>query len=223
MKVSKLRTAALAVALLGTGWYAMAQGDGAFAQDTAEPAVIAGSQIQDPVEPAAEPAPEVRFVAEPVVQEIPAETEQPAEPEAPVAGNSLNEVMANVPHDGDMSADMQCLAKAVYFESRGEPVAGQLAVATVIINRADSSRFPDTYCSVVKQRSQFSFVKGGRIPEPRSGAAWNRARKVARIAHRGLWESEVGDALYFHATYVKPRWASRMTRRAKISTHVFYR
>ena len=223
MKRYTFRTVAVAAALLGTGWYAMAQGDGAFAQDAAPQAaqtVAADTATQ------AEETPEVRFVAEPVVQEIPAE--EPAEtPEAvefrPQDHASLSEVMAATPHDGEMSADMDCLARAVYFESRGEPLAGQLAVATVIVNRAESSRFPDTYCGVVKQRSQFSFVKRGQLPQPRAGAAWNKARKIARIAHRDTWQSEADDSLYFHATYVKPRWASRMTMRAKIDTHLFYR
>ena len=53
--------------------------------------------------------------------------------------------------------------------------------------------------------------------------AWTRAKAVARIAHQELWESEAGDALYFHATYVRPRWASRKAARATIDSHVFYR
>lgn len=216
----KFRTAALAAALFGTGFYAMAQGDGAFAQDAAPAIAEPATQVA----PVAEEAPEVRFVAEPVVQEIP-EADEAADQPAVQSGehSSLSDAMSATPHDGEMSADMDCLARAVYFESRGEPLAGQLAVATVIVNRAESSRFPDTYCDVVKQRSQFSFVKGGHVPQPRAGTAWNNARKIARIAHRDLWESEADDSLYFHATYVNPRWASRMTMRAKIKTHVFYR
>ena len=119
---------------------------------------------------------------------------------------------------------MQCLAGAVYFESRGEPIEGQLAVAQVIINRAESTVFPSDYCGVVTQRSQFSFVKNGRIPTNRSkAAAWERARKIARIAHEGMWDSEAGDSLYFHATYVRPSWARKKVARATIKTHIFYR
>ena len=123
-----------------------------------------------------------------------------------------------------MSRELRCLAQAVYFESRGEPLAGQLAVAQVVINRADHHRFPDDYCSVVTQRAQFSFVRGGRIPDPNAASkAWQRARAIARIAHRELWDSEADDALYFHATHVSPRWARSKTARAHIDTHIFYR
>ena len=67
-------------------------------------------------------------------------------------------------------------------------------------------------------------MKNGRIPSNRGNAvAWEKARKIARIAHEGLWESEAGDALYFHASYVKPRWARSKVARATIKTHIFYR
>ena len=94
----------------------------------------------------------------------------------------------------------------------------------VIINRAESSAFPSDYCGVVTQRSQFSFVKNGVIPSRRSNAAaWERARKIARIAHEGMWNSAAEDSLYFHATYVKPSWARKKVARATIKTHIFYR
>ena len=129
-----------------------------------------------------------------------------------------------MPAAGSLSEEMQCLAGAVYFESRGEPLAGQLAVAQVIINRAEDRRFPSSYCGVVFQRSQFSFVKNGHMPRIRTGTlAWKRAQAVARIAHRGLWDSEASDALYFHANYVRPSWSRRKVALATIDTHVFYR
>lgn len=153
-------------------------------------------------------------VAGPLVDAAPAE---------PLAA-SLHELVAEIAPPADMSPDMQCLAQAVYFESRGEPLAGQLAVARVIINRTESQRFPDSYCSVVKQRAQFSFVRNGAIPAVKgSTPAWRRAKAIARIADEGLWESKAEDALYFHASHVKPRWASKKMARATIDSHIFYR
>jgi spore germination cell wall hydrolase CwlJ-like protein len=170
------------------------------------------------------------FISEEVVQPLPetAETDAAAETadvEAAFANaKSLRELMADVDAPRTMSRELECLAGAVYFESRGEPIEGQLAVAQVIVNRAESSAFPSDYCGVVTQRSQFSFVKNGRIPSRRSNAgAWERARKIARIAHEGLWDSEARDSLYFHATYVRPRWARTKQARATIKSHVFYR
>ncbi len=118
--------------------------------------------------------------------------------------------------------EAECLAGAVYFESKGEPLQGQLAVAEVILNRTHSGRFPSTMCGVVFQRSQFSFVRGGGFPPiVRSGQQWRQAVAVAKIAMNKEWSSGVGKALFFHARYVSPGW--RLTRVAALGNHIFYR
>ncbi len=96
-----------------------------------------------------------------------------------------------------------------------------MAVAHVILNRVESPRFPSTICGVVTQRGQFSFVRGGRLPDARPGASWNTARAVARAALADAWDSPVGEAMFFHATRVSPRW--NRTKVASIGNHVFYR
>ena len=186
------------------------------------------SSVEDTVlavEETAVPEPAIRFVSREVVQPLP-ETDV-SEEEAlrqPQAAASLHELVRDTPVDDRFSPELRCLAQGVYFESRGESLPGQLAVAQVIVNRAASGRYPDDYCSVITQRAQFSFVRGGRIPEPNTGsAAWQRAKAIARIAHRELWDSEAEDSLYFHATYVKPRWARHKIARATIDRHIFYR
>lgn len=132
-------------------------------------------------------------------------------------GDLVSQYSGTTPRD----AQMECLARAVYFEARGESLEGQLAVAEVIANRAESGRWPSTYCGVVKQRSQFSFVKGGRIPEPsRSSSAWKRAVAIARIVDGAHHESSVPNALFFHARYVNPGW--RLKRVGTVGNHVFY-
>jgi spore germination cell wall hydrolase CwlJ-like protein len=161
------------------------------------------------------------YIAEEVVQPLP--TEETLEARVAQAP-SLQELVGDMPVAEELSADLKCLAQAVYFEARGEPLAGQLAVARVVINRATSGLYPPDYCAVVTQRSQFSFVKGGRIPEADTGSdAWRRARAIAQIAHQDLWQSEAQGALYFHASYVNPSWARRKTQLARIDTHIFYR
>lgn len=117
---------------------------------------------------------------------------------------------------------LRCLAGAIYFESKGEPLAGQLAVAEVILNRAEAGRFGDNVCEVVKQPGQFSFVRGGRIPAIDAGrAAYRTAIAVAKVAMADAWDSAAGRALYFHARRVSPRW--NRTRVASIGNHIFYR
>jgi N-acetylmuramoyl-L-alanine amidase len=118
--------------------------------------------------------------------------------------------------------ETDCLARAVYWESKGEPLAGQLAVADVIINRAESGRFASTLCGVVRQRSQFSFVHGGYIPPaPQGSAQWRTAVAIARIARGNLAGADAPQALFFHARYVHPGW--HLTRVAALGNHVFYR
>ena len=117
--------------------------------------------------------------------------------------------------------ELRCLATGIYFESKGEPLQGQLAVAEVILNRAESRRFPQNVCSVLTQHRQFSFVRGGRLPTPPKDRSWRTALAVAQVARDASWESSVSDALFFHANYVSPRW--RLARVGAVGNHIFYR
>jgi spore germination cell wall hydrolase CwlJ-like protein len=121
------------------------------------------------------------------------------------------------------SHQLECLATGIYFESKGEPLAGQLAVGEVIANRANSGgRFPSTYCGVLFQRGQFSFIHGSKLPSvSRSNKQWQTAVAIAKIVDQDLQDSKAGNALFFHARYVSPGW--RMKRVASIGNHVFYR
>lgn len=213
-----------AVAVVATAGlsFSSADGAGAYAQDAATPS--AGVEIETTAEELVEIVPQpVEYVSNEVVQPIAVETPETETVNGNDAG-SLRELVGVVDQGDNMSEQMRCLAGAIYFESRGEPLAGQLAVAQVIINRSEDRRWPASYCGVVYQRSQFSFVKNGRMPRIKTGSvAWDRAKSIARIAHDGLWESEAGEAVYFHASYVRPSWSYRKTRTAKIDTHIFYR
>jgi spore germination cell wall hydrolase CwlJ-like protein len=143
---------------------------------------------------------------------------------APIQANSLTELVGDMPVESDLTPDLKCLAQAVYFESRGEPIEGQLAVAEVVINRAKSGNYPTDYCGVITQPAQFSFVHHGVIPTPNeTSVAWQKAKAIAAIAQRNLWQTKAADALYFHATYVRPTWAHRKVELAQIETHIFYR
>jgi len=121
-------------------------------------------------------------------------------------------------------AEEDCLANAVYFEARGESLEGQLAVAEVVLNRARSGRYPATWCGVVTQHAQFSFVRGGVIPAAnRSSEAWKRAVAIARIAQQGSNRLLAPNVLWYHANYVSPSWGRRLARSSVIGAHIFYR
>ena len=136
--------------------------------------------------------------------------------------SSLADAVAAQQHTDKVDDELTCMASTIYFEAKGEPLAGQLAVAQVVLNRTRSGRFPKSICSVVTQRGQFSFVRGGRVPSiSATNPAYRRALSVARVAMNRLWDGKAADALYFHASRVAPGW--RMTRVASIGNHVFYR
>ncbi len=140
------------------------------------------------------------------------------QPRAP----SLSDLVADRQTIQTSSREEECLAGAVYFEARSEPLEGQLAVAQVILNRSNSGRFPASICGVVFQPSQFSFVRSGGFPPiARSGQDWREAVAVARIAREQAWESKASNALFFHASRVSPGW--HLARVAAIGNHVFYR
>lgn len=121
-------------------------------------------------------------------------------------------------------AEEDCLANAVYFEARGESLEGQLAVAEVVLNRSRSGRYPATWCGVVTQHAQFSFVRGGVIPAAnRSSEAWKRAVAIARIAQQGSNRMLAANVLWYHANYVSPSWGRRLARSSVIGAHIFYR
>ena len=139
-----------------------------------------------------------------------------------IVASTLRQLVRQQSVDGSLDAEMQCLAGTVYFESKGETLQGQLAVARVVLARVESPRFPDSICGVVFQRSQFSFVRGGKMPPIRTGHRhWRNAVAIAKIAMNDGWESPVEGALFFHARYVSPGW--RLQRLAAIDNHIFYR
>lgn len=192
-----------------------ADGSGASAQDLAP---VASNQ------PVA-----TQFITAPVVQTIPQNTGVDSDT-APAADHdaardqaaSLAQLVAEQTVSGELPREIACLAGAVYFEAKSETLPGQLAVARVVVARSKSGRFPDSYCGVVYQPSQFSFIRGNAMPTiARNSAQWRNAVAIAQIAHDGVWQSPVEGALFFHAARVSPNW--RLKRMARVDNHVFYR
>ena len=140
----------------------------------------------------------------------------------------------NFRYKGESQAEFEererrCLAIAIYFEARGEPVDGQVAVGQVILNRVRSPLFPETICGVVYQGQmnpgcQFSFTCDGKTDNPRNDAQWSQAQGIAkRIMSGELWLPEVGYSTYYHANYVSPYWKGSMSKSDKIGRHIFYK
>lgn len=167
--------------------------------------------------PSAEAEPAVTHAITPAFPETDT-ADEPAERD----GRSLATLVEDYSDADTPDAETECLARAVYYESKGEPLTGQLTVAEVIINRARSGRFPSTVCGVVRQAGQFSFVRRGVIPQPPEGSRdWRIAVAIAQIAMQDLADGAAPRALFFHARRVNPGW--RLTRVATVGNHVFYR
>jgi spore germination cell wall hydrolase CwlJ-like protein len=134
---------------------------------------------------------------------------------------------ANVDTDLDARA-LSCLALNVYHESRGEPVEGQLAVAHVTLNRAESSGHPDDLCAVVTEANgascQFGWWCDGRATAPRNERAFQTSLKVAMDAVTGAAPDPTDGATFFVSSRLnRPGWTQRLTQTAQIHGHVFFR
>jgi len=128
--------------------------------------------------------------------------------------------------------NLTCLARNVYFEARGEPLAGQYAVAEVTLNRKASGRYPKTICEVVHKQSwdpirgryvrAFSWTEVDSLPA-RCGELWKRAWEGAEAVYYQRYSPALPGALFYHAAYIQPDWARQKQRVARIGGHIFYR
>ena len=127
-----------------------------------------------------------------------------------------------------MNRELKCLSEALYFESRGEQLEGQIAVADVIINRKNSKDFPNTICRVVSEGShkrnacQFSYNCDGKLELIYDKRAYRRITKLSSIILNGSFADITGGATFFHASEVNPSWAKKFRKTKKIGRHIFY-
>lgn len=216
----KFRSALMVIAAASASQVAPAQ------QQDAEPLIATGSSVlptavvlqpveaQDLLDDNRLTVPAEPVVATPVVEEV----------EEPIIDRkaSLAEKVAELRGSDPGDRNMECLAAGIYFESKSESLEGQLAVGHVIADRAASGRFPSSYCGVLFQRSQFSFVRGKSYPSvPRSSRQWQNAVAIAKIVDADMHKSPVANALFFHAKRVSPGW--RLKRLGSVGNHIFYR
>jgi spore germination cell wall hydrolase CwlJ-like protein len=124
----------------------------------------------------------------------------------------------------------RCLANAVYFEARSEPLKGQIAVAQVVMNRVFSGFYPNDVCGVVYQNAhrrlacQFTFACDGKSKAINERASWARANRIAKQTLDGkLYETAVGTSTHYHAVYVHPNWVREMKKFVRFGIHNFYR
>ena len=132
---------------------------------------------------------------------------------------------------------IDCLARNIYWEASNEPLRGKKAVAQVTLNRTEDQRFPSDICGVVYERDKVK--KDGRMKTicqfswtcmsvknktPKHAEEWDDAKQIAqKYILDGYNIPELEEALFYHADYVRPRWARKMVKLEKIGAHIFYR
>lgn len=134
--------------------------------------------------------------------------------------------------------ELECLAKNIYFEARGESLTGKIAVANVTMNRVRHHKYPSTVCGVVTQAKWYVNWKGNRLPkrnqcqfswfcdgqadEPVDKRAYRDSLRVAEIVYNGYQDLTDGS-LFYHSTKVEPYWVASMERVKSIGAHIFYK
>lgn len=134
--------------------------------------------------------------------------------------------------NGVEKRELTCLALNVYYEARGEPLAGKYAVAEVTMNRVVSRRYPGTVCEVIYEKrwdrlrkryvGAFSWTEFDVVPHP-EGEHWHQARRVAEAVYFGKQPPQLNGALHYHANYIRPSWTRGRQPVARIGRHVFYK
>jgi spore germination cell wall hydrolase CwlJ-like protein len=220
--LASLKSALLMCVALASSIIAPAKA-GPSAEPIAEMASAAVPQVQveDLLDPQGQPqltAPQIESQKALTTPDAAVAEPAPVKPTGDLA-SMVSQLRGSIPG----SRELECLAVGIYYESKSEPLVGQLAVGQVIANRASSGgRFPSSYCGVLFQRGQFSFIRGRSLPSvPRASKQWHTAVAMAKIVDQKLHESSVGKALFFHARRVSPGW--RLKRVASIGNHIFYR
>jgi spore germination cell wall hydrolase CwlJ-like protein len=127
------------------------------------------------------------------------------------------------------TSERDCLRRAVYYEARGEPIAGQIAVAQVVLNRVMSGRWRSSICGVVHQgaergrKCQFSFACQTSLLSAPWGQAWQQSMWVAdEVLDNGAWLREMREATHFHRPDLNPVWTRGLKKIRRIGSHVFY-
>jgi spore germination cell wall hydrolase CwlJ-like protein len=145
-------------------------------------------------------------------------------------GEKLDDSLESVDLFGrTFTREEMCIAQAVYFEARSEPLVGQVAIAEVILNRIVDARYPDTACEVVFQnqhlrnKCQFSFACDGQSDRPKNATAWEKSLKVVALVMKGERSGVAKRATHYHASYVSPRWSAHLNKLGQVGTHIFYR
>jgi len=131
---------------------------------------------------------------------------------------------------------VQCMALNIYYEARGSNLADQAAVADVVMNRVNDTRYPNTVCEVVKQglqdangnmrrnKCQFSWYCDGKHDRPQDQDRWVEAQGIAwNMVEENKFRGITEGSTHYHATYVEPRWAKTLQLVGRIGAHIFYR
>ncbi len=225
LHIDQVPVSAIAVVLLLMGW-GLAHALMAAVQPVASRAIVATVAGGKPAEKVAAQKSASRPAA--TREDSAGETGTPVRPE-----DQAVVIYGGSPYGVQFSAisakDRRCLAEAIYYEARGEPIAGQIAVAQVVLNRILAGSWPKSVCEVTNQgieageKCQFSYACFKQRLGAPTGDAWHNAQALAEdVLEGGAWLEEMLIATHFHRADLKPVWRTAMTEIGRYGRHVFY-
>ena len=118
-----------------------------------------------------------------------------------------------------------CLACNLYHEARGEEELGIAAVAMVTLNRVQSSRYPDSICKVVWQKSQFSWTNDGKSDQIYDALRWENVLRISKmVLDKTLSISKIDPGvLWYHRYDIEKDWSNKMQVAAVVGNHKFFK
>ena len=118
-------------------------------------------------------------------------------------------------------AQIECLVKNAYFESRNQGVKGMQAVTWVVLNRTKHPSYPSTPCGVIYAKFQFEWTRNGKTPQIKEKDAYTQAERVVEGVLSGKLKDNTNSSTHFHSARIKPKWANRLSYTTTIGSHCF--
>tara|TARA_B100001093_G_C26771129_1_gene990247 strand:- start:653 stop:1198 length:546 start_codon:yes stop_codon:yes gene_type:complete len=145
--------------------------------------------------------------------------------------------------DHTYQSEYDCMVEAIYYEAGNQPYIGKIAVGQVILNRVNSRHYPNTVCEVVhegpvsewwlenhnrlvpiKHKCQFSYYCDGKEEKSYEGKNWTDSEFASTMVLSNIFLKDLtGGATHYHADYVSPWWAKKLTRTVTIENHLFFK
>lgn len=125
----------------------------------------------------------------------------------------------------DKTNSKMCMVCNCFYEASTESDLGMNLVTRVVLTRMQHKGYPDSACSVVHQKSQFSWTQSSKKRNstiPKNSGQQATYDKCVRNVAQGIKDGG-SFGVHYHASYVNPRWARNCPVLKREKAHIFYR